>query len=103
MNTRMELLKRYLTEDPSDSFLRYALALELIALNDHNGAYGHLTKLINDDPEYLAAYYITGKTAEALNKNIEAIKFYSKGIEVAGKQKNQHTLSELNAALENLE
>jgi tetratricopeptide (TPR) repeat protein len=102
MNTRIELLKRYLQEDPSDSFLRYALALEFIALNEHELAYEHLTSLLNDDPDYLAGYYMAGKTAEALQKNSEAINYYATGIEVAKLQKNQHTLNELVSAQEGL-
>lgn len=103
MSTRLELIKRYLQEDPSDSFLRYALALEFIALNLNKDAYEHLEKLLADDPDYLPAYYMAGKTAEANNDNNFAIKWYSKGILVAGIQKDQHTLNELTAALNVLE
>jgi len=102
MSTRLELLKRYLQEDPSDSFLRYALALEFIALNDHQMAYEQLTKLLFDDPDYLAAYYMAGKSAEIIEKNNEAKNWYEKGMEVARTQKDQHTMNELSAALEGL-
>ncbi len=102
MSTRLELLKRYLQEDPSDSFLRYALALEFIALNDHLMAYEQLTKLLFDDPDYLAAYYMAGKTAEAIQKNDAAKNWYAKGIEVAKMQKDLHTMNELSAALDSL-
>lgn len=98
MNTRMEILKRYLVEDPSDSFLRYALALEFIALNDNEQAYQQLEKLLNDDPDYLAAYYMAGKSAEALGETTTAMNFYAKGIEVARSQKDLHTLNELTEA-----
>ena len=102
MSVRIELLKRYLQEDPSDSFLRYALALEFIGLNNHEEALIQLEKLLNDDSDYLAGYYIAGKSAEAINKNETAIAFYEKGIEVARSQKNLHTMNELEAALNNL-
>ena len=103
MNPRLELLKRYLQEDPQDSFLRYALALEFISLNDHLMAYQQLAELLNEDPDYLAAYYMAGKSAEVLKKNNEAGLWYSKGIELARLQKNQHTLNELTAALNQFE
>ena len=99
MSTRLELLKRYLQEEPSDSFLRYALALEFIALNDTNQAYQQLENLLNDDPDYLAGYYMAGKTAESLGQTSVAQNWYSKGIEVARMQKDQHTLNELSEAL----
>ncbi len=103
MSTRLELLKRYLQEDPTDSFLRYALALEFIKLNETNQAYQQLEKLLNDDPDYLAAYYIAGKTAEGLGQNSNALNWYSKGIEVAKMQKDQHTLNELSGAKDSME
>ncbi len=103
MSTRLELLKRYLEEDPSDSFLRYALALEFIKLNDNNHAYQQLEKLLNDDPDYLAGYYQAGKTAESLGLKNDSIKWYSKGIEVARMLKDQHTLNELSQAMNLME
>ena len=81
MSTRLELLKRYLQEEPGDSFLRYALALEFMSLNDSEQAYIQLEKLLNDEPYYLAAYYMAGKLAESSGKNSQAIYWYSKGIE----------------------
>lgn len=103
MSTRLELLKRYLQEDPGDSFLRYALALEFMSLNDSEQAYTQLEKLLNDEPYYLAAYYMAGKLAEGAGKNSQAIDWYSRGIEVARQQKNQHTMNELAEALNQME
>ncbi len=103
MSTRLELLKRYLIEDPDDSFLQYALALEFIALNDHSKAYIELERLLLKDPGYLPAYYMAGKTCEALTQFDKAKVWYSKGIDLARLKKDMHTLNELLAALENLE
>ena len=103
MSTRLELLKRYLIEDPSDSFLRYAIAMEYISSNDQNDALEQLKNLINDDPDYLAAYYMAAKAAENLNLIPLARKFYETGISVATMQKDLHTASELRAALEMIE
>ena len=99
-STRIEILKRYLSEDPSDTFLRYALALEYIGINDQKQANVLLENLLNEEPDYLAGYYMAGKTSEALSEIEKAKEWYSRGILVAEHQKNQHTLIELNAALE---
>jgi Tfp pilus assembly protein PilF len=99
MSTRMELIKRYLHEDPSDSFLRYALALEYMALEDNVNAYEQLTRLLNEDPDYLPAYYMSGKAAESLGNFSEAVKWYRTGIEVAKLQGDLHTKGELESAL----
>jgi tetratricopeptide (TPR) repeat protein len=103
MSARIEILKRYLEEDPSDSFLRYALALEFIALNKSQQAYDQLKKLLDDDPDYLPGYYMAGKTAESCNDLTEAIQWYTKGIELARVQKDMHTLSELQSAKDAIE
>ncbi len=100
---RIEILKRYLTEDPSDTFLRYALALEYIGINDQKQANVLLENLLNEEPDYLAGYYMAGKTSEALSDLGKAKEWYSRGILVAEHQKNQHTLNELRSALEVLE
>lgn len=102
MSTRLELLKRYMIEDPEDSFLRYAIALELIAVNNYSEAYNYLEKLLIDDAEYLAAYYQAGKTAEALGQKEKAQNWYIAGIEVARRQNDRHTLQELEMALESI-
>lgn len=103
MSTRLELLKRYLNEDPSDSFLRYAIAMEYTGANQHQEALNQLSDLLNDDPDYLAAYYMAGKSAENLNLISVARHFYETGMLVAQNQKDLHTLSELKSALDQLE
>ncbi|REJ85189.1 MAG: tetratricopeptide repeat protein [Bacteroidetes bacterium] len=103
MNNRIEILKQYLSEDPDDNFLRYALALEHFSSGELINAETNLVELLENNPEYLAAYYQLGKTFEALGKTCEAAETYSKGILVAEKQKNMKTLAELKSALEMLE
>ena len=48
------MLKRYIDEDPEDSFSRYALSLEYIRLNDFPEAKRILSELMFKDPDYLA-------------------------------------------------
>jgi tetratricopeptide (TPR) repeat protein len=99
MSTRLELLKRYLEEDPADSFLRYAIAIEYIGVSDHKLALEHLKTLINVDPDYLASYYMAGQCCEVLGRPGDASMYYEKGIVVAEHQKEMHTLMELKNAL----
>ena len=99
MSTRLELLKRYLQEDPSDVFLRYALAFEYMSMNKNEIAYEQIEKLLNDEPEYLAGYSLAGKLSEHFGNISLAKSWYEKGIELARFQKNQHTLNELQESL----
>ena len=103
MSTRLEIIKKYLEEEPGDSFLRYAYALELIGMNEHARALELLESLLNDDAEYLAAYYMAGKSAEAMGHKEHAMNWYEKGQSVARAQNNLQTLQELRAAYESLE
>ncbi|HNP48541.1 MAG TPA: tetratricopeptide repeat protein [Bacteroidia bacterium] len=96
---RIELLKRYLQEDPDDSFSWYALALEYIRLNDLPTAQKILSDLTKRDPDYLPTYYQLARVCEQSSQTELAIKVYEKGKEVARNAKNQHTFNELETAL----
>jgi predicted Zn-dependent protease len=101
--TRIEVLKRYLSEDPSDEFIRYALSLEYMAVSEYSRAAQLLSQLLNESPDYLAGYYMAGKTCEALSDTEKAREWYARGILVAEQQQNWQTLNELRSALESLE
>ncbi len=100
---RIELLKGFLAEDPGDNFSLYALALEYVKLNNVTEAIQLLEKLLEKNPGYLAAYYQLGKLFEMQQQPDRASGVFEKGIEVARRQKNQKTLSELQSALDLLE
>ena len=55
--------------------------------------------IINSNPDYLAAYYQTGKCYEELRQFKEAQRIYKKGIELAERQNKTKTLNELREAL----
>src|SRR5437660_1421100 len=101
--SRIDLLKEYLAADPSDSFSRYALALEYAK----EGRAGEATKLLEDlisqNRDYLAGYYQLGKLYEAGGDISLAIETYKKGMEIAGEQKDIKTKNELQSALDMIE
>ncbi|MBK7390907.1 MAG: tetratricopeptide repeat protein [Bacteroidetes bacterium] len=101
--TRIEMLNSYLAEDPSDSFSRYALALELIKLSNLEEAMNHMVFINQHDPSYLPNYYHYGKLLEQSGRKSEALAIYQEGETVARIQKNAHTLNELTNAREALE
>ncbi len=65
-NTRIEMLRRYLQEDPEDSFIRYALAMELANINKLGESEDLFKELLIKDPEYIATYYQYGKLMEMM-------------------------------------
>lgn len=100
--SRIEQLQEFLKTQPKDSFLRHALALEYIKLNELTEAENLFVELLTDNPNYVGSYYHIAKLYEQLNNQEKAIKYYTKGMEVAKQAKDNHAFNELNAAYEDL-
>jgi tetratricopeptide (TPR) repeat protein len=93
--SRLEKILKLYQEDPGNSFLIYALALEYKAENDLDLSLQYFEKLQNLDPEYLGLYYpLSGIYARLGYKDL-AIKSVLKGMELAEKQNNLKTRGEL--------
>jgi Tfp pilus assembly protein PilF len=99
---RIDMLKEFLQETPNDSFSRYALALEYIKLNQNEDARREFETVRENDPDYLATYFQLGQLYARIGLRHEAEKTFRTGITVAARQRDAHTQSELEAALEGL-
>jgi Tfp pilus assembly protein PilF len=99
---RVEILKGFLVENPSDSFSRYALALEYVKLGQHEDALREFETVKSNDPAYVATYFQLGQLYQRLGRAHEAEKTFRTGITVAAKAGDEHTRSELEGALEGL-
>jgi tetratricopeptide (TPR) repeat protein len=97
--TRKEQIQAMLAEQPNDTFLQYALALEIAKTGDINLAIQHTTALLKQTPDYLGAYYQLGQWHEALEDFDAAISAYQQGITVAKQQTNLKAKGELEQAL----
>ena len=99
---RMEILLSMVAKNPQDSFARYGLAMEYANTGDLERAISEYRALIGFNPDYAAAYFHGGQTLEKLGRVDEAREVYEKGIEATGRTGDQHTRSELQAALDML-
>ena len=99
---RMGKLLGLLQENPSDSFLQHALALEYIKQGDDEAARKLFEGLLKRDPSYIGSYYHLGKLFERNNNATEAIKWYEKGMDEARKAGEMHALAELKSAHDEL-
>jgi tetratricopeptide (TPR) repeat protein len=99
---RVAQLRRFIEASPREPFPRYALALELKASGDQQGAADELQALLRLAPDYLAAYLQLGMVLQALGRPGEARSAFQGGQEVARRQGNGHALSELTSALDAL-
>jgi Tfp pilus assembly protein PilF len=99
---RIEILKGFLRESPKDSFSRYALALEYVKLGQNEDAIREFETVRKNDPDYVATYFQLGQMYQKMGQTHDAEKTFRTGITVAAKMGDEHTKSELEAALEGL-
>lgn len=95
---RADQLRKLLEKSPSDTFLLYALALELKKLDDKPGALDFLSKTIAVDPHYHYAYYQQGQILETKGDTEAAKAAYDAGIVRARTAGDGKALGELEAA-----
>lgn len=100
---RIQKLKELLEKDPTDSFSRYALALEYMGASDVQTAIDELEKLIAADQKYLPAFHQLGQIYGKLNRTQEAKKAYRKGIDLAQELGEEKAGKEMREELEELE
>ena len=99
---RVEKIKSMLLENPTDSFLCHALALEYIKLGNDSDARKLFESILKNEPGYIGTYYHLAKLLERIGEIDNAIKVYEKGMEEAKKAGDNHSLSELRSAFEEL-
>jgi tetratricopeptide (TPR) repeat protein len=101
--SRLDQMLAFLEQDPNDSFSRYAVALEYASARELGKAIEQLEELRRRDADYVALYYQLGELRSKREEWDLAEEAYTQGISVARRLGDTHTLSELQAALDELE
>lgn len=99
---RIARLKEFLQATPGDNFLKHALALEYIKIDDDSTAQRIFEEILTQDPGYIGSYYHLAKLLERTGDTNAAIQWYEKGMEAAKKAGDHHALGELRSAYEEL-
>jgi len=99
---RIAKLKEFLEQHPKDNFLRHALALEYLKINEHLKAKELFLAILTDSPDYIGSYYHLAKLLEQTGETNTAIEWYEKGMAAAKAAKDQHAYNELQGAYEEL-
>jgi len=86
-------------QDPANSFARYGLAMECANSGDLATAVLEFQALIEQNPNYSAAYYHGGQSLEKLGRLEDARALYEKGIAATQRSGDAHTRAEIEAAL----
>jgi len=92
-----------LSDNPGDSFLQHALALEYIKCEEDERARELFQQLLQQDENYIGSYYHLGKLLERNDKMAEAKKVYERGMLKAKEAGDEHTYNELRTACEDLD
>lgn len=98
----MDILKNMVALNPRDSFARYGLAMEHANTGNLEQAVLEYRTLLELNPDYAAAYFHGGQALEKLGRVDQAAEMYRQGIETTARTGDQHTRSELQAALDML-
>lgn len=96
---RLQMIKSMLENNPDDSFLNYAAALEYNKRGLTDKAIEVLESIIVKDPDYVGTYYQLGKFYESKGEMERAIDVYKAGKIVANAQGDRKILNELAEAL----
>lgn len=99
---RIQKLQEFLTASPNDNFLKHALALEYIKINNTRKARELFEDILSKSPDYIGSYYHLAKLLEQLGEKENAISWYEKGMAAAKAAKDNHAYSELQSAYEDL-
>ena len=99
---RITKLKEFLQANPRDSFLKHALALEYVKIEDDKTAREIFEEILTQDPGYIGSYYHLAKLLERTGDTNTAIQWYEKGMEAAKKAGDNHAFGELRSAYEEL-
>jgi predicted Zn-dependent protease len=99
---RVAMLNEVLTQNPSDAFARYGLAMEFSKIGDVERAMEEFAKLLSAHPDYTAGYFMAAQTLAKSGRNDEARKMLSNGIATASRTGDAHAQSEMEVMLAEL-
>ncbi|MFZ9045418.1 MAG: tetratricopeptide repeat protein [Cyclobacteriaceae bacterium] len=99
---RIEQLKNFQKEDPSDPFPKYALALEYLAHQPEKSK-ALFEELLEKHPHYSATYYHAADFFYRIDEIEKARAVYSKGIEILKSTDDTKALRELQNAYQNFQ
>ncbi len=97
-SSKLDSILSFLSENPKDPFLKYALGKEYEKLGQLEKTTELFENLIQSDPDYIGTYYHLGKIYERQSAPEKAVAIYQSGILVARKIGDKHAEGELAGA-----
>lgn len=100
--SRREKIEAMLAEEPNDTFLRYALAMEYKSEGDLATAITKMTELTKLSPPHVPAYFMAAQYSAEDGETEQARTLLRDGIEEARKQGDHHAAGEMSEFLQML-
>ena len=101
-SSRIEKIQAMLVDEPTDTFLRYSLAMEQEKIGEHEASEQGLRGLMGDEPPYVPAFFMLGQHLAGRDRVTDARTVLRDGIEQARTQKNDHAAGEMSEFLASL-
>ena len=99
---RIALLTEVLSQNPTDAFARYGLAMEYSNSGEIERALEEFGRLLSSHPDYTAGYFMAAQTLAKAERTEEARKMLGDGIVSAKKTGNGHAQAEMEDMLAEL-
>jgi predicted Zn-dependent protease len=99
---RVSALSDILAQDPNNTFARYGLAMEYANSGQVDRALEEFEKLLSSNPDYAAGYFMAAQTLVKAGRAEEAKKKLVDGIAAAGRKRDAHAESEMQAMLQEI-
>ncbi len=99
---RIALLNEVLSQNPTDAFARYGLAMEYSNSGEVERALEEFGRLLSSHPDYTAGYFMAAQTLAKAERTEEARKMLVDGIASAKKTGNGHAQAEMEGMLAEL-
>jgi|SRR6056297_340529 len=100
--SRREKIEAMLADDPTDTFLRYSLAMEFRSEGDHEASLQRLDELTRDQPPYVPAFFMAAQQLVDLGQIVRARALLRDGIDQARVQHDSHAAAEMSELLSSL-
>ena len=100
--SRLETLEEFVRQRPQDAFAHYGLALEYANAGRGDDALATFQKLLGLNPNYTAAYHQAALLLTRLGRTDDARAMFQRGIEVAGRNGELHSKTEMEQSLHDL-
>ncbi len=99
---KIATLTEILTQNPTDAFARYGLAMEYASRGDNALALDHFHQLTNTHPDYTAGYQMAAQLLIKTGDDGQARQRLEAGVAAAKRTGNALALSEMSAMLDDL-